>query len=74
MSASKREGVEHSGVQVDSVRIAAERAAFESARIENLLHFASLSPEQRVKWNSEMVRIMQAVKNRRAADLRHDSQ
>lgn len=59
---------------VDSEEKTDERAGFEKARIENLLHFASLSPEQRVKWNSEMVRIMQAVKNRRAADSRHDSQ
>lgn len=44
----------------------AERAGFEKARIENLLHFASLTPEQRVQWNWEMIQVMQAVKQRRS--------
>lgn len=45
----------------------AERKAFERVRIENLLHFASLTPEQRVQWNWEIIQIMQAVKERRSA-------
>lgn len=43
----------------------AERAGFERARIENLFHFASLTPDQRVQWLVDTLEIMAEVKRRR---------
>lgn len=44
----------------------AERAGFEQARIENLFHFASLTPDQRVKWLVDTLEIMAEVRRSRA--------
>lgn len=45
---------------------AAERAGFERARIENLFHFASLTPDQRVQWLVDTLAIMAEIQRAKA--------
>ncbi len=42
-------------------------AAFESARVANLLHFAQLSPDARVQWLTEMLELMHSLRQRSAS-------
>ncbi|TWT43744.1 hypothetical protein RAS1_01430 [Phycisphaerae bacterium RAS1] len=38
------------------------RAGFEAARVANLLHFASLTPDERVEWHTEMFELLEALR------------
>ncbi len=41
---------------------------FEGARIANLLHFAGLTPEQKLQWLADMLELMQLAREARGPD------
>lgn len=41
---------------------------YEAARIANLLHFASLTPTQRVEWLTEMLDLLETLGPRRVVE------